>query len=195
MTINELVAKAKQEEASDIHLICGLPPKYRLSGQLKNMCEERLSEEDCFNYARFLSGNEQNYQTFLAEGELDAADTFADNRCRIHIFMQQGVPSVTLRLLREEIPKLDTLGLPPAAMNLTELHKGIVLIMVVTDAIRNLIRAGNTPQIANAIATSASIGGQTMDQCLVKLVRAGQISRDTAMHYAKDAEYIKKNSI
>ena len=39
-------------------------------------------------------------------------------------------------------------------------------VMVVTDGIRNMIRGGNTPQIANAIATSAAIGGQTMDQSL-----------------------------
>jgi len=67
--------------------------------------------------------------------------------------------------------------------------------MLVTDAIRNLIRSGNTPQIANAVATSAAIGGQTMDQALVKLVRSGQITRDTAMHYAHDADYVKKNAI
>ena len=69
-----------------------------------------------------------------------------------------------------------------------------VEMMVVTDAIRNLIRNGNTPQIANAIATSAAIGGQTMDQALVRLVRGGSIGRDTAMQYAHDPEYIKKNA-
>jgi twitching motility protein PilT len=68
-------------------------------------------------------------------------------------------------------------------------------LMIVTDAIRNLIRSGNTPQIANAVATSAAIGGQTMDQALVKLVRGGQITRDIAMHYAHDAEYVKKHAI
>jgi twitching motility protein PilT len=69
-----------------------------------------------------------------------------------------------------------------------------VEMMVVTDAIRNLIRNGNTPQIANAIATSAAIGGQTMDQALVRLVRGGAIGKDTAMQYAHDQEYIKKNA-
>ena len=68
-------------------------------------------------------------------------------------------------------------------------------MMVVTDAIRNLIRAGNTPQIANAIATSASIGGQTMDQALVRLVRSGTITRDMALHYAKEPDYVKKNAM
>ena len=66
-------------------------------------------------------------------------------------------------------------------------------MMVVTDAIRNLIRAGNTPQIANAIATSAALGGQTMDQALVRLMRSGQISREVALDYAVDQAYVKKN--
>ena len=67
--------------------------------------------------------------------------------------------------------------------------------MIVTDAIRNLIRSGNTPQIANAIATSAAIGGQTMDQALVRLVRTGQITRETAIHYAHEPTYVKKNAM
>ena len=65
--------------------------------------------------------------------------------------------------------------------------------MLVTDAIRNLIRSGNTPQIANAIATSAALGGQTMDQALSKLSRSGTVAKDVAMHYAHDPSYVKKN--
>ena len=347
MTIDELVAKAKADRASDIHLICSLPPKYRVDGQLQDMNDEPLSEQDCFAYARTLAGD--RFEEFDRVGELDSADTFAENRCRIHIFKQQGIPSVALRLLREIIPALDTLGLPPAALNLTTLHKGIVLVtgetgsgksttlasmldrinhtyrahivtledpieyvykpdkcainqrevgkdtksfseglraslredpnviligemrdrdtietaitaaetghlvfgtlhtgsasdsvdrivqvfpegmqtqirlqlsmclqavitqqlipkrgggralavemMIVTDAIRNLIRAGNTPQIANAIATSVAIGGQTMDQALVKLVRTGTVDRETALRFAHNQEFVKKNAI
>ncbi len=347
MTIDELVGMAKADGGSDVHLICGLPPKYRVDGQLLDMCEEKLTEQDCVNAARELAGD--TYSEMEDIGELDLAGTYAGNRCRVHIFKQQGVPSVALRLLREHIPKLETLGIPPAALSLTNLHKGIVLVtgetgsgksttlasmldsinhtrrdhivtledpveyiykpdlcainqrevgkdtrsfsdglraslredpnviligemrdkdtietaitaaetghlvfgtlhtgsasdavdrivqvfpegmqtqirlqlsmcleavltqqllpkkgggrvlacemMIVTDAIRNLIRAGNTPQIANAIATSAALGGQTMDQALIKLLRSGVISKETAIHFAHNQDYIKKNAI
>ena len=347
MTVDELVAMAKRDGASDIHLICGLPPKYRKDGRVVNMCEDVLTPDDCEDVARFLCGPQ--YKDMEEIGEVDAAETFAGNRCRIHVFRQQGVPSVALRLLRDQIPQLENLGLPPAALNLTKHHKGIILVtgetgsgksttlaamldyinhntyghivtledpveyiykpdkcainqreigkdtrsfsdglraslredpnviligemrdrdtietaitaaetghlvfgtlhtgsasdavdrmvqvfpegmqtqirlqlsmvlqavltqqlvqrkgggrvlacefMIVTDAIRNLIRGGNTPQIANAIATSAAIGGMTMDQALVRLVRSGQITRDTAIHYAHDANYVKKNAM
>ena len=36
-SIEELVVRAKEEGASDIHIICGLPPKYRKSGDLENI--------------------------------------------------------------------------------------------------------------------------------------------------------------
>ena len=348
MTIEEMVVKARADGASDIHLIYGLPPKYRKDGSLVNMSEDPLSAEDAEAYARELSGSEMAYEIYKKTGELDAAETFAGNRCRIHIFKQQGHASTALRLLSDTIPKLAGLGLPPAALDLPGLHKGIVLVtgetgsgksttlaalldhinhtkachivtledpveylytpdkaainqrevgkdtesfasglraslredpnviligemrdretietaitaaetghlvfgtlhtgsasdavdrivqvfpegmqaqirlqlsmvlqavitqqllpkraggralacelMVVTDAIRNLIRNGNTPQIANAIATSAAIGGQSMDQALVKLVRAGQIGKDVALAYAHEQDYIRKNA-
>ena len=67
-------------------------------------------------------------------------------------------------------------------------------VMVVTDGIRNMIRGGNTPRIANAIATSAAIGGQTMDQSLVSLVRSRQIDKSVAVEYSHDQAYVKKNA-
>ena len=347
ISVDELVARAKRDGASDIHLICGLPPKYRLDGELQDMDPTPLTEEDCEAVARFLARDA--YREMEEIGELDLAGTWGGNRCRVHLFRQQGQPSLALRLLRETIPQLETLGLPPAALDLTSLHKGIVLVtgetgsgksttlasmldrinhtrrahivtledpveylykpdlcainqreigrdtrsfsdglraslredpnviligemrdrdtietaitaaetghlvfgtlhtgsasdavdrivqvfpegmqtqirlqlsmvlqavltqqlvqkkgggrvlacelMLVTDAIRNLIRSGNTPQIANAIATSAAIGGMTMDQALVRLYRAGQITRDTALHYAHEQDYVKKNAV
>ena len=347
VSIEELVAQAKADGASDVHLICGLPPKYRRDGEIRDMGGEPLSADDCFAVARYLCGVE--FEKFERVGEFDGADSFAGNRCRIHLFMQQGVPSLALRLLREEIPVLENLNLPPAVAPMVDLHKGIFLVtgetgsgksttlaalidainhryarhivtledpveylykpdksiinqrevgkdtesfaaglraslredpdviligemrdqetietaitaaetghlvfgtlhtgsasdavdrivqvfpegaqtqirlqlsmtlqavltqqlvpkkgggrvlaaelMIVTDAIRNLIRSGNTPQIANAVATSAAIGGQTMDQALVRLVRAGQITRETALHYAREQDYVKKNAL
>jgi twitching motility protein PilT len=347
MTIDELVTRARLDGASDVHLICGLPPKYRRDGQIEDMCSDVLTPDDCVSAAKWLAGAQ--YAEMEQIGELDLAGTYGGSRCRVHLFRQQGVPSVALRLLRETIPALGSLGLPPAALTLTELHKGIVLVtgetgsgksttlaamldainhtrkahivtledpveylykpdkcainqrevgrdtrsfsdglraslredpdviligemrdrdtietaitaaetghlvfgtlhtgsasdavdrivqvfpadmqtqirlqlsmtleavltqqlvlkkgggralacemMVVTDAVRNLIRAGNTPQIANAIATSAALGGQTMDQALVKLVRSGTITRDTALQYAREKDYVKKHAM
>ena len=68
-------------------------------------------------------------------------------------------------------------------------------LMVVSPAIRNLIREGKTPQIANAVATSADLGGITMDNALVRLFKDKQITADTARAAAHDPDYVKKNTL
>ena len=128
MNIEELVAKAKADGASDVHIIVNLPPKYRKSGLLEDMDSEICTKEYCLDIARQLSGNEEAFNELMTHGELDAAGTYAGNRCRIHLFKQQGVPSLALRILSEEIPELETLGLPLAVLDLPKLHKGIVLV-------------------------------------------------------------------
>lgn len=65
-------------------------------------------------------------------------------------------------------------------------------LMVVTPAIRNLIREGKTPQIANSMATSAAEGSITMDNSLIRLWKSQAISGKTAREAAWDQDYIKK---
>jgi twitching motility protein PilT len=54
-------------------------------------------------------------------------------------------------------------------------------IMIGTPAIRNLIRENKVPQMYSAIQTGQSHGMQTLDQCLLELVRKGAVNRQEAM--------------
>ena len=71
-SIEQLVARAKQDGASDIHLIYGLPPKYRCDGELKNMTDEPLTAEECEAYAKEQARTPEAYAEFERVGELDA---------------------------------------------------------------------------------------------------------------------------
>ncbi|ARU28014.1 type IV pilus twitching motility protein PilT [Cellvibrio sp. PSBB006] len=61
-------------------------------------------------------------------------------------------------------------------------------IMRGTPAIRNLIREDKVAQMYSAIQTGASLGMQTMDQCLADLVARRVISREAAKSKAKMPE-------
>jgi twitching motility protein PilT len=63
-----------------------------------------------------------------------------------------------------------------------------VEVMVVTPAIRNLIREGKVHQIRSAIQSGARHGMQSMDASLANLVRAGRIDREAAVERAHSAE-------
>lgn len=61
-------------------------------------------------------------------------------------------------------------------------------IMIGTPAIRNLIREDKVAQMYSAIQTGASVGMQTLDQCLKDLVAKGLVSRAGAKSKAKMPE-------
>jgi twitching motility protein PilT len=66
-------------------------------------------------------------------------------------------------------------------------------IMAATPAIRNLIREAKTAQIQNAILTGGGQGMITMDNSLLELYHARQISYENLMLYCVDSNYIKQN--
>ena len=61
-------------------------------------------------------------------------------------------------------------------------------IMLGTPAIRNLIREGKVAQMYSSIQTGASVGMQTLDQCLAELVRRQRITPAQARAKAKVPE-------
>lgn len=74
-------------------------------------------------------------------------------------------------------------------------QSGVVLateVMKVTPAISNLIRLGKQDHIYMAIETGTSLGMQTMEQCIIRLVRSGAITLQTAERAAKNADMIRQ---
>jgi twitching motility protein PilT len=61
-------------------------------------------------------------------------------------------------------------------------------IMVGTPAIRNLIRENKVAQMYSMIQTGSQFGMQTLDQCLMDLVRRNVVSVGEARQYAKQPE-------
>jgi twitching motility protein PilT len=65
-------------------------------------------------------------------------------------------------------------------------------VLVPNPAVRNLIREAKTHQIYSAIQTAGSIGMQTMDADLVRLVRDGRITRSLAEQRASVPEELRR---
>jgi twitching motility protein PilT len=61
-------------------------------------------------------------------------------------------------------------------------------IMLLTPAIRNLIREDKVAQMYSAIQTGGQLGMQTLDQCLKDLLQRGLITREQAQEKAKIPE-------
>ena len=68
-------------------------------------------------------------------------------------------------------------------------------VMMANGAIRNLIREGKTPQIANAIATSGTEGNHLMDSSLISLYKQRKITSDMAIKHAHDPDYVRRSTL
>lgn len=126
MRIEQLVEKAREIGASDIHLVSGQKPRCRKDGVIIDFFDEVLNDEDCEMIARELAG--ESYEEIKEIGELDLARTIVGERVRINLFRQQGSVSAVLRLLSNTIPELESLNLPPIVGKFADYKKGIVLV-------------------------------------------------------------------
>jgi len=78
---------------------------------------------------------------------------------------------------------------------LPNVHGGLVPafeIMHINNAIRSLIRDSKTHQIDSAIAAGGGEGMISMDQSILNLYQAGQITAETALLYSENAEQMRR---
>lgn len=66
-------------------------------------------------------------------------------------------------------------------------------IMMVNPAIKNLIRESKTYQIISVMQTNSKTGMNTIDQKLIDLCQRGIISKECALMYCDDIEYVTKS--
>ncbi len=69
---------------------------------------------------------------------------------------------------------------------------GAFEVMLMTTAIKNLVRENKTFQIDSMIQTSKKLGMNTMDDALLDLVMRGEISSDTALNFAQDSTALER---
>jgi twitching motility protein PilT len=65
-------------------------------------------------------------------------------------------------------------------------------ILVVTSAVRNIVREGKTHQLDAVIQTGAEHGMQSMDRTLANLIHAGTITYEEARNYAVDLQELDR---
>ncbi len=65
-------------------------------------------------------------------------------------------------------------------------------ILVVTPAVRHLIREGKVHQIYTVMQTGSQFGMQTMDSSIAELLRVGKISKLEAAHAAHNSEDMRR---
>lgn len=127
LDLNGIVWQAQQQNASDVHIVNGLPLKCRIDGEIKNLSDDIVDFEACEALAKEIAG--ERYEEMRTTGELDMALTMPCGiRVRINAFRACGSVSFAVRLLSDTIPEIEELELPAVAVKLPSYPSGLVLI-------------------------------------------------------------------
>lgn len=130
MNITDILIAAKEAEASDIHLVAGKPPIFRINGILEDMpgYEERLMPLDVKELAYSIL-NEDQEKRFEKDNELDFSFGISGvGRYRVNLHVQRGTIGASIRSLNTEIPHFSKLGLPDVVNSFTEYENGLILV-------------------------------------------------------------------
>ena len=131
MDLNDLLRRAVESRASDIHLKVGRPPMVRRDGSVGPLPGwPDLTAEDLDAALRAVTTiAPQRYDLFHETGDLDIAYTGEGlPRFRVNAFRQRGSVSFALRVIPKEVPRFENLGLPRGIQRLAEEHRGLVLV-------------------------------------------------------------------
>ena len=124
----EIVHTAVERDASDLHMTVGLPPIYRIDGDLVDAADTPLTEEDVVSVVRLLA-NDKQIEELKRSGEVDFAVTFdGEIRMRCNAFYQQGRTALALRMLPLKIPTLQSLDMSDIFIEMAEKPRGLVLL-------------------------------------------------------------------
>ncbi len=127
--LDQLLLRAVEASASDLHLKVGSPPVMRIGGELRRMEDlPILKPADTAGYAQSIFTQRAAYE-FKERNEADFAYGRHDlGRFRVSAFRQRGSVSMVLRRVTPGVPTLERLGLPPVVRKLAAEPRGLVLV-------------------------------------------------------------------
>lgn len=128
MELDQILNAARKFNASDIHIVAGLPPALRVGGEIIMAKSEVLTRENIKSIVYSIINDAQKN---VLEKDLQLCfstnnDTFG--RFRTSVYFRDGCPEMAIRLCGEAILSKEELALPKVITELVKKPSGLLLI-------------------------------------------------------------------
>lgn len=129
MDVKQYCQLTIDRQASDLHLIAGIPPHLRVEGALIPVSDEAVSTpEDIGGILKEILNSEQLERLHINK-ELDFSYAYSEQaRFRLNAYTQKNSYAIAFRRIPLEIPPIDALGLPNILHQFTTLRQGFILV-------------------------------------------------------------------
>jgi len=129
MELDELLAMTVAKGASDLFLKVGVPPSVRIVGEIVNLGEEALTENNIKEMFNKMA-TERARKEFEDSNEMDLSYEIEKvGRFRVNVFRQRGHLGMALRYVKSRIPTFEELNLPVEQLRrISLLPRGLILV-------------------------------------------------------------------
>ncbi len=122
-----LLAEARAQSASDVHIMSGEPVRVRCGGRMVPHGQP-ISDAEAYGFLMPILGR-RNAKQLLERGYADfACQIEGAGRVRVNVNNQRGGIKGCFRLVMSEPPTLDSLGLPDELRQMLNYHQGLVVV-------------------------------------------------------------------
>ena len=181
--LEKLFRSAVENKASDIHLIHGTPPVFRIGGTMIRYDLDGMEKDFVRPALKKLIGETELIRVEAGE-EVDAMIEFPGiGRFRTLAYRHDGVPGATFRVIPDcPVPSPDELGLPAVVSEMVQQEDGLILICGPTASgktttLASLVSTINRTRNAHIITIEDPVEYTITSE--MSLVRQREIKRDT----------------
>jgi twitching motility protein PilT len=126
--IDKLLQACVKQGASDIHIVVGQPPVFRLHGRMRKLETKTLEPDDTVALMKSIAP-ERSQRELQEKGSADFGFAFGElARFRVSIFKQRGNVSMVLRQIPNNMLTPGQLGLPDVVTKLVLRPRGLFLV-------------------------------------------------------------------
>ncbi len=126
--INDILIEGHGKRASDVLLVAGSPPIYRINGELVRQGESRLMPPDTRAMAREILSDDM-WKELENMREVDLSYGIDNiSRFRVNVFHQRSAISLAFRVIPRDIPTMEDLGIPQILKKIMQRPHGLFLV-------------------------------------------------------------------
>ena len=126
--IDKLLSAAVKQGVSDIHIVVGQPPVFRLHGRMRKLETKTLEAEDTVALMKSITP-ERGQRELQETGSCDFGFAFGElARFRVSVFKQRGFISMVLRQIPNDKLTPEQLGLPESVVKMVHKPRGLFLV-------------------------------------------------------------------
>lgn len=127
--LDPLLLRMIENHASDLHIVVGQRPKFRVHGEVTPVDDYPVLDEPTTRHWLFEILSPEQRERYLLQKDFDFAYSIGeDARFRVNYFLQRTGYGAVFRIIPFKIATLEQLNLPPVLKKLAHLRGGLVLV-------------------------------------------------------------------